>query len=396
MLRSMTSLVRLLFCGTLLCACVVPAETSPEAEPRLSLPEAGVRSDALAVQIFADLAQHESGNVVFSPASLEKVLCLLRRGARGATRAAFDALPMGREGVRSAMQVRSADALFADESLELQMRGGQVMRVAFAERPEEAVSTVNTWCKEQTEGRIPTVLSRADVSADTVLIAANAVYLREQWLHPFDPEETQPGVPFALPGGGTAEVEMMSCCDVFRYAEGADWQAVALFYRRDGRVGEPGCFIGILPRGEARSFAQKMTANRFSAIRAALAAAPPQRILVELPKMRVQTPSFSLRRSLGAAGLQVAFAPGADFSGIGRSPRGELCLSDVLQRCMAELSEKETVAAAVTVATIKCCAIIPESPLRLRFDRPFIWAIGDLTTDAPPYFLGLFECPEAE
>lgn len=358
------------------------------------LPEAGLRSDALAVQLFADLAQRESGNVVFSPASLEKVLRLLQRGAQGETRAAFDALPMGREGVCSAMQVRSADALFADESFELRLSAGQVMRVSFAERPEEAVNIINSWCREQTEGRIPTMLSRADVSADTVLVAANAVYLREQWLHPFEPEETRQGVPFALPGGGTAEVDMMSRTDVFRYAEGADWQAVALFYRRDGREGEPGCFIGILPKGEARPFARVMTAAQFSAIRAALAVAPPQRVQVDLPKMHVQTPTFSLKSSLCAAGLQAAFEPEADFSALGHSPRGRLSLSNVMQRCMVELSEKETVAAAVTMAPMPCCALLPEPLPRLRFDRPFIWAIGDLTTEAPPYFLGLFERPE--
>ncbi|MGN0869311.1 MAG: serpin family protein [Akkermansia sp.] len=397
-LRSLSFVGRALCCGSLLCACMVPTEARPgvrpEAEPRPVLPEAGVRSDALAVQLFADLAQSEPGNVVFSPASLEKVLRLLQRGAQGETRAVFDALPMGREGVPSTMQVRSADALFADETFELRMSAEQVMRVSFAARPEEAVNTINSWCSEQTEGRIPAVLTRADVSADTALIAANAVYLREQWLHPFEPDATRQGVPFALPGGGTAEVDMMSRTDVFRYAEGEDWQAVALFYRTDGRSGEPGCWIGILPKGAARPFAQKMTAEQFSAIRAALAAAPLRHVQVDLPKISVQTPAFSLRNALCTAGLQAAFAPEADYSGIGRSPRGKLSLSNVMQRCMVELSEKETVAAAVTMAMVTCCAMRPEPMPHIRFDRPFLWAIGDLTTEAPPYFLGLFERPE--
>ena len=40
------------------------------------------------------------------------------------------------------------------------------------------------------------------------------------------------------------------------------------------------------------------------------------------------------------------------------------------------------------------CAMLPMAPPpAIRFDRPFIWAIGDLTTGAAPYFMGLFEQP---
>ena len=34
----------------------------------------------------------------------------------------------------------------------------------------------------------------------------------------------------------------------------------------------------------------------------------------------------------------------------------------------------------------------PENaPTVISFDRPFIWLVGDLTTDTPPYFMGLLQ-----
>ena len=346
--------------------------------------------DALAVDMFRHVVAQEEGNVVFSPASAEAVLLMLREGAAGQTKAELAALPYGKQGVPSAMQVESANALFAADDLELKELGVKdIHRVPFAAAPKKAADEVNAWCSEKTHERISSIVSPADIRPDTRLIAINAVYLKEQWLRPFESHRTQPR-PFTAANGTVTQVPTMAQKAGFRYAEGEDWQAVALFYRAQGREGEPGCFIGIRPRGDAREFIGKLDAKRWEAIRSALNKAAPEPTVVELPRFRVETPIFKLNHALQALGVRTAFTGQADFSGFTDEP---LRLSEVRQRCFVQVDETGTEAAAVTAAIMMKNALPRREPPPhiIRFDKPFLWVITDLSTDAPPYFMGLME-----
>ncbi len=381
-----------------------PSPATPEPDPPFEADpviraEAAAPADRFALDVFRALAADSevSGNIILSPASLEAVLHLLREGAAGRTRASLDALPLGRPGVRSAMRVQSANALFVEESLKLRKLPAELHRASFLTAPDKAVREVNAWCHEKTHGLVPEIARPGDFTPDTRLVALNAVYLKETWLRPFDKHSTEQEGEFSAADGRRLSVPLMHQKTDLRYAEGADWQAVALFYRRDGRPGEPGCFIGILPKGNARAFAQKLTPERFDAIRRALAVTRPQETCVTLPKMDVDSGIVSLKKPLSQLGLAGLFSPGADFSAFFESPSvaEPLCLGEVKQRCHVIVSEKETEAAAVTMGPMLCAAVMPEEPpAEIHFTRPFIWAIGDLTTAAPPYFLGLCESPQ--
>ena len=376
-----------------LCGCQSSSVDPPyEANPTPTIP-AGV--DALAVDMFRRVVAQEEGNVVFSPASAEAVLLMLREGAAGQTRKELDALPYGKQGVPSAMRVESANALFADDSLTLKPGSTPVERVPFAGNPAKAVDRVNAWCSEKTHGKISSILSARELSENTRLIATNAVYLKEKWLRPFMPSSTSPQN-FHLSNGSTVRVPMMHKKANLLYAKGDDWQAVALFYRTDGRAGEPGCFIGILPKGDARAFAATLTPQKFNAIRTALAQSGFDTTEVYLPRFEISPPAISLAAALQALGVKAAFSPGAaDLSNLAQSPDGTpLYLSAVVQKCYVKADEQGTEAAAVTgmAVAIQSAPIIKE-PRIIRFDRPFIWIIGDLSTAAPPYFMGLMENP---
>ncbi len=381
------------------CAALVPAMADPpfEADPVIRA-EAAAPADRFALNLFRELAaeKEQKGNITLSPASLEAVLHLLREGAAGQTRASLDALPLGRQGVRSAMRVQSANALFVEETLKLRTLPADIHRTTFATKPDKAVREVNDWGREKTHGLVPEIAKPGDFTPDTRLVALNAVYLKETWLRPFDKVRTQDGE-FTTADGAQRMVPLMRQKTNLRYAEGKDWQAVALFYRRDGRPGEPGCFIGILPKGDARAFAQKLTPERFDAIRRALAGCKTQKTIIALPKMDVDSGIISLKEPLMRLGLADLFSPGADFSAFFESPAvaEDIYLSEVKQRCRVIVSEKETEAAAVTMANMRKSAPLPlRPPAEILFTRPFIWVIGDLTTDAPPYFIGLCEEPQ--
>lgn len=93
--------------------------------------------------------------------------------------------------------------------------------------------------------------------------------------------------------------------EAFRYAEGEDWQAVALPYKTEGRIGEPGYFIGILPKGNAHQFAAQLTPQKYQSIRRALAEEDStQTLLVKLPRFRIDTGRIQLNELLQVLGVK--------------------------------------------------------------------------------------------
>ena len=385
----MTLWWKMMLPAAVLAAACTQKSPAPQGIPEPAVHVNGeVASDALAFNLFRHVVRERKGNVVFSPDSAEKLLHLLQAGAAGSTRAQLDALPYGKRGVPSAMKVESANALFADDSLKLKPSPAEVQRVPFSAAPARAAERVNAWCSDHTHGKVAHVVSPPDIHPQTRLMAANAVYLNEKWLHPFKASATK-DAPFTLADGSQKTVQMMDAELSCRYAEGADWKAVALMYAPAAQ-GEPGCFIGILPKGNARRFAETLDAAKYSAIRTALAKSTPENVQVSLPRLTLQPDRFSLREALLKQGVRDAFTANADFSGFSDTP---LQLADVFQKCYVKVDEQGTEAAAVTIATVDYTCVQMNTPPSIRFDKPFIWAIGDLTTPAPPYFIGLCEQP---
>lgn len=351
-------------------------------------------TDSFAVQVFSVLAAGQEGNIVFSPASLEAVLRLLQQGARGATAAELAALPMGKVGIRTAMTPAEANALFVAERLTLNpgVRADEVLKVPFATAPDKAASIINRWADCKTRGLIPSIVSPHDLSPTTALVAANAIYLKEKWLHPFPAASTRENADFTLENGNIVHVSLMRSKAKYHYAEGEGWRAVALPYNTEGRQGEPGYFIGILPKENARDFARQLTPRQYQDIRKALASNAGQETIVYLPRFELNPGTYSLKPALQACGLKNIFSLHADLRGFCDNP---IYLDDVLQRCYVETDEEGTKAAAVTVAVTRFKSIAPgPRPEVIVFDRPFIWLIGDLNTPAAPYFMGITQHPQ--
>ncbi len=377
-------------CAALALGCSVSdARPHRETEPRLQV-TAQVESDALALNVFRELAKEQQGSIAFSPASLEGLLRLLKQGARGQSAAELEALPMGKTGVATAMQPVEANALFIGENFRLKpgIKADEIIPAPLITNPDRAAEQINNWANKKTRGMIPSIIS-PDVlkqGAPKRMVATNAVVLEEKWLHPFLDEETNERYPFTCEDGSKTRVPMMFQKTMFRCAEGSDWRAVALFYRTEGRPGEPGCFLGILPKGDARAFVSTLTAEKYSSIRHALATATPQKMTVGLPRFELRTPTFSLTNALKACGLRHIFSMSADLSGFADEP---LFLEQVLQRCYVKADEQGVQAAAVTAGIVGMRSV-RLGPPPIVFDRPFVWAITDLTSPAAPLFMGIY------
>jgi serpin B len=102
-------------------------------------------------------------------------------------------------------------------------------------------------------------------------------------------------------------------------------------------------------------------------------------IQIHLPKLKFEYKK-EMRKVLSMLGMGIAFTPGAaDFSGI--NPVKELYISKVIHQTFLEVDEKGTEAAAVTVVEIReTSAGGSGSPYKIRFDRPFLFAIQENST----------------
>jgi serpin B len=97
-----------------------------------------------------------------------------------------------------------------------------------------------------------------------------------------------------------------------------------------------------------------------------------------MPKFEFES-EFSLVDTLIEMGMPTAFSGAADFSGMTGNP--ELAISDVLHKAFVSVDEAGTEAAAATAVIMEETAM-PDQPVELTLDRPFIFLIRDIETGA--------------
>ncbi len=285
------------------------------------------------------------GDVVFSPLGLRRALEVVRRGASGRSRAALDAL-LGPEPPADVAVDDPAVVLYAATAAWLARGYAPGPALAGLDTGPLEAAAINAWARERTRGMIPSVVD--SVSPEDRLALTDAVYMDAAWTTPFDPAATRPR-PFA----GAGEVAMMDASGEFAYAEQGELRAVQLPYGQGALR-----FVAVLGDGDWRGLAFRQRPGR-----------------VELPRFSAES-KLALTEPLQALGLGPAFEPGWDFEDLLVGP-GEKWLGEVLQRARADVDERGTKAAAVTVVTLRAAAMLrePLPPFHIVFDRPFTWAV---------------------
>ena len=103
-----------------------------------------------------------------------------------------------------------------------------------------------------------------------------------------------------------------------------------------------------------------------------------QEVQLFLPRFELKW-RFSLKSALSALGMEEAFSPTADFSGV--DGKHELKLSEILHQAYLKVNEEGTEAAAATSAILapKSLAPVAEPPV-FRADHPFVFLIRENST----------------
>jgi serpin B len=177
--------------------------------------------------------------------------------------------------------------------------------------------------------------------------------------------------PFYLLDGGQVIVPMMKQTESFSYTEGEGYQAVELLYDGD----ELSMVIFLPEAGQFESFAEGLQAQQVDAIINDL---QDTRVTLTMPRFEFDS-EFSLKDTLAGMGMPIAFSGDADFSGM--TGNQELSISDVVHKAFVAVDEAGTEAAAATSVIIKLTAV-PEPPVEVTIDRPFIFLIRDIETGA--------------
>ncbi len=394
----------------------------PAAEPALSVAPA---INALGLDLYRQQVDGAGGKgILLSPYSIASALAMTYAGADGATQAemrkvlhfpadqaitgaAFQDLArqladMAQDsraeaeivrrqgGELTALQLDVANRLFVQSDYDLRSAFVRDLRDHFAANaepldfkttPDRVRKIINDWVAEQTHDKITGLLPQGQPTKDTRLALVNALYLRAPWEHKFDTEATKPDA-FHLAAGQLVQVSTMQSQRHFGYAREPGYTVVTLPYG-----GSKLQFVLIVPdqRNGLATIEQELTVadlKAFAHLRARL-------VRLHLPKFKLAPDTMPLAATLKALGLKTAFDQprgSANFDRMApRRPDEYLYLGEVFHKTWLSLDEYGTEAAAATAGLVLATlgvAIDPPSPIEVRADRPFLFAIQHVDSGA--------------
>jgi serpin B len=352
--------------------------------------------------------QDTEGNLFFSPYSVSAALAMTYAGSRGETEAemaqilhytlprdrlhgAFNSLDQtlsergegsqGKDDKRFRLNIVNAiwgqtGYVFLEQFLDLlaENYGAGLRLLDFSSAPEEARVTINEWVSEQTEARIPELIGKELIDELTRLVLTNAIYFNAAWQYPFVEEMTVDG-PFCLLDGSTQTVPVMSQTESFGYFEGNEFIAVELPY--DGMELS---MLAVLPeKGMFDQVQDELSEELVQTITGGFQYRP---VALSMPKFEFDS-DLSLADTLAAMGMPAAFGGAADFSGM--TGECDLFISDVIHKAFVSVDEAGTEAAAATAVIMKRLGL-PEAPVQVSLDRPFLFLIRDIETNTVLFF----------
>ncbi len=340
-------------------------------------------------------------NLVFSPYSIASCLSMVYLGARADTESQMQKalhLEVDRKNVAKtyaalqsslmpakkddrSYQLNIANAVWVDQgaflladfryAIEQQFKA-KLGKINFT-MAGNAVSTINGWVSEQTQGKIANLLTADDINAQTRLVLTNAVYFQGQWISPFNPNATQDW-PFHPTPDTSSTVKMMHQTFLIPYYENELMQAAAVPFVGTSNAGGNLACVFLLPKS-ADNF-DTMVNELEGAFANWISSLSSQRVALQLPKFTLDT-RLNLGDPLEKLGMEDAFDTNANFVGI--DGMRDLFLNKVIHQAYFTLDENGVTAAAATAAGMSGNAM-PENkpPVRLTLDHPFLFFIVDL------------------
>ncbi len=236
-----------------------------------------------------------------------------------------------------------------------------------------ALTTINGWVDQKTNGLIETILD--EIPANAVMYLINAIYFKGAWRKEFDPEYTTDAT-FHLEDGSQQPIKMMTHGQTtLPYFTTSTFDAVDLAYADS--IYSMSIF---LPKAgvSVNDLANILSESNWNTW---LDSFQSQEMFFSMPKFKMEYKE-KLNRSLTQMGMGIAFGSNADFSGINGT--GGLYIDEAIHKSFIEVNEEGTEAAAVTSIGIVENSM-PSIPI-FYADRPFLFAIRENKTGSILFF----------
>lgn len=344
-------------------------------------------------------------NLLLSPLSTYYILLMAYEGAKEKTKQEFEKVLYLRS-PKSSMQkyfgsfpndsnsyggFEMNNAVWLDKNLQTESKYenavsekyfSELKRTDFS-NPTSAISAINQWVSDNTNGRIREIVNDKNVIPETGLLLSNSVYFKGEWLEKFDKRHTQTATFFASPEN-QYKVDFMKKREILRYFENNDFQIISKPYKSSKLS-----FCIILPK---KLFALEVIEKEMNGniLNAVLDSSYYVNTSITIPKLKLEY-DIELSEALKKAGLKSAFTTNANFSGITKEM--PLKLGAVVHKTWIELDEEKTEAAAATVAPILIGSARMSSFKVFNADHPFIFLIIDDSTRTI-LFIGRYVKPE--
>ncbi|XP_058031268.1 leukocyte elastase inhibitor-like isoform X2 [Ahaetulla prasina] len=267
--------------------------------------------------------------------------------------------------------------------------GAELSAVDFSNAPDKAKKEINQWVEQQTEGKIPELLSGASINHMTKLVLVNAVYFKGNWAKPFKEKNTK-DKPFRLNKREKKNVKMMFMKEKlpFRYIPECKCRVLELPYK-----GKDLSMIILLPDSiEDNSTGLEQLEKQLTLEKLQEWTQPENMnscmdVYIHLPKFQLEK-NYDLESYFAALGLVDVFDSGkADLSGM--SGAQDLHVSKIVHKSFLEVNEVGTEAAAATAIPVAYCRPMEEN---FNADHPFLFFIRHNPTNMI-LFLGRFASP---
>ncbi|TFK12387.1 dnaJ-like protein subfamily B member 8 [Platysternon megacephalum] len=187
-----------------------------------------------ALDLFRKLNEtNPTGNIFFSPVSISAALAMVLLGAKGNTEtqllktlhfdvveelhSRFQTLTSDINRSGASYLLKLANRLYGEKTYGFladfltktqKLYGADLATVDFLLASDEARKEINQWVAEQTEGKIPNLLSEGSVNNMTKLVLVNAIYFKGNWAEKFKEADTKQ-MPFWLNKNEKKIVQMM-------------------------------------------------------------------------------------------------------------------------------------------------------------------------------------------
>jgi len=382
-------------------SCSKNNNTEPDLTPKTitltsEAPQAIESSNEFGIGLFTKVAEEENKNLMLSPISASTALTMLLNGCGGDTYTQLHGTLKFPEGmtigdINEAYNSLVGQLLNADPKVKLALanaifyRNGFSVKAPFLEKMHNdykatvddldfaapsALTTINKWAGDNTNGKIPKVLN--EINPDAVMFIMNALYFNGDWSYQFDKSLTQER-PFYPDGGNALDVSTMNGEVGSKVVYGNGYKAIEMPYGRTNFT-----MVVIVPAGTLNAFYPSLTQQTWNQITSDLDGMDEfGKTIVFMPKFKFSYEKF-LNDQLQSMGMVDAFIDGvANLSGISNN---SIFVSFVKQNTFVEVDEEGTEAAAVTTIGIDLTSMPPQ-PQQFVIDKSFIFAIRERTTN---------------